>query len=183
MLTPACHSHITYPAFTTLKTLLHSLYLFFLLPAVQGAPFADLLLLNGPGTAVPIILAVTCSRVRALIRTHTLSPPLSLTSVDTRLARQVLRPPLPTYDLRRELRSNPQPQRNRQARPASRRSVPRSVGGGIRGGEENGSGRVRRGCGLIRRRRRRRKRRKMMASFDESCSAGAREATGHEYEV
>lgn len=49
------------PAFTTAWTLLVAVRRIAL---HQRVPFADVLLLNGPGTCVPLVLAVWAARVR-----------------------------------------------------------------------------------------------------------------------
>jgi hypothetical protein len=49
--------------FTTLYSLLWCLWHIVLLPSWSGQPFADLLLLNGPGTCVPIAYSAFLLRV------------------------------------------------------------------------------------------------------------------------
>ena len=51
---------------TFLKSLLHAIGRIFLGPALRWQPFADVLILNGPGTCVPVCLAAYTSRVSLL---------------------------------------------------------------------------------------------------------------------
>ncbi|KDQ14476.1 glycosyltransferase family 1 protein [Botryobasidium botryosum FD-172 SS1] len=51
---------------TFLRSLLHAILVICVLPAFKGKPFADVLILNGPGTCVPICAAAYMSRFLGL---------------------------------------------------------------------------------------------------------------------
>lgn len=59
-------SFLTAPA-TTLRTFIYALNICFLRPLFKGDRFADVLLLNGPGTGVPLACACFLSRASAIL--------------------------------------------------------------------------------------------------------------------
>lgn len=58
------HQPLFTTPFSASKSFAHSLIEILAKPALRGEPLADLLLLNGPGTCVPIVGAIYFARVR-----------------------------------------------------------------------------------------------------------------------